>query len=97
MVFASVLLTVTTIVYDEFVLAGHWIGKNACNIGGYASFELGATKVMSKSKQLHRSLFVSSFTDVQALTPAWTLLLDWQSFAALLSSLPQFKPKTSPM
>jgi len=44
----SALLTVTTIVYDEFSLAGHWVGKNACNILGYTSFEIGATKVMGQ-------------------------------------------------
>ena len=43
---ASAGLTATTIVYDEFSLAGHWIGKNACNIAGYVTFELGATKIM---------------------------------------------------
>lgn len=45
---ASVLLTITTIVYDEFKLAGHWLGKNFCNIGGYVSFQIGATKIMGK-------------------------------------------------
>jgi 4-hydroxybenzoate polyprenyltransferase len=49
---ASIMLTITTIVYDEFKLAGHWLGKNFCNIGGYVSFEIGATKIMGKSLQL---------------------------------------------
>lgn len=50
---ASAALTATTIVYDEFSLAGHWIGKNACNIGGYVSFEIGATKIMGQLSSLH--------------------------------------------
>lgn len=44
----SVALTITTVIYDEFGLAGHWIGKNACNIAGYVSFEIGATKIMGE-------------------------------------------------
>ena len=39
-------LTMTMVVYDELNLAGHWIGKNACNVFGYLTFEIGATKVM---------------------------------------------------
>ena len=39
-------LLLTTILYDEGGLAGHYIGKNLCNIGGYTTFEIGATKIM---------------------------------------------------
>ncbi|KAK7445489.1 hypothetical protein VKT23_014906 [Stygiomarasmius scandens] len=39
-------LFVTTYVYDEGGLAAHPVGKNLCNIGGYTTFELGATKLM---------------------------------------------------
>ena len=46
--FTSALLTATTIAYNEFTLAGHLVGKSACNMLGYISFEIGATKVMSK-------------------------------------------------
>lgn len=45
----SVAMTVTTIVYDELSMAGHWLGKNLCNISGYVTFEIGATKLMGKS------------------------------------------------
>ena len=45
---ASALLTATAVIYDEFSLAGHWVGKNVCNILGYTSFEIGATKVMGQ-------------------------------------------------
>lgn len=43
---ASTLLTITTIIHDDFALAGHWVGKNACTMLGYISFEIGATKIM---------------------------------------------------
>ncbi|KAF7968447.1 hypothetical protein HWV62_30573 [Athelia sp. TMB] len=49
---ASVGLTATTVVYDEWSLAGHWIGKNACNIAGYVTFELGASKIMGETSTL---------------------------------------------
>ncbi|KZP16619.1 hypothetical protein FIBSPDRAFT_912253 [Athelia psychrophila] len=48
----SIALTLTTVVYDEFALAGHWVGKNACNIAGYVSFEIGATKIMGAQSTL---------------------------------------------
>ena len=46
MVLVTLGLVITTLFYDEGGLAGHWIGKNFCNVGGYTSFELGATKLM---------------------------------------------------
>ncbi|KAF7972025.1 hypothetical protein HWV62_19239 [Athelia sp. TMB] len=49
---ASAGLTATTVVYDEWSLAGHWIGKNACNIAGYVTFELGASKIMGETSTL---------------------------------------------
>ena len=39
-------LFVTTFLYDEMGLAAHHVGKNFCNIGGYTTFEIGATKLM---------------------------------------------------
>ena len=39
-------LFLTTFAYDELGLAGHHIGKSFCNIGGYTTFEIGATKLM---------------------------------------------------
>ena len=57
-VLTSAGLTMTMIVYDELNLAGHWIGKNVCNVSGYLTFEIGATKVMGmiSSTQLCRYL-----------------------------------------
>ena len=46
---ASALLTVVEIVHDDFGLSGHPIFKNLCNVGGYATFELGATLVLCRS------------------------------------------------
>ena len=39
-------LFLTTFAYDELGLAGHHVGKSFCNIGGYTTFEIGATKLM---------------------------------------------------
>lgn len=41
-------LLLTTFVYDEMGLAGHYVGKNLCAIGGYTTIEIGATKIMGK-------------------------------------------------
>ena len=42
-------LVLTTLAYDEGGLSGHCFGKSFCNIGGYVSFEIGATKLMGAS------------------------------------------------
>ncbi len=42
-------LVFTTFIYDELGAASHIIGKNFCNIGGYASFEIGATTIIGLS------------------------------------------------
>ena len=52
LVLATLGLLLTTIFYDELGLAGHHIGKNLCNIGGYTTLELGATKVMGTCRYL---------------------------------------------
>ncbi|KAJ7083075.1 UbiA prenyltransferase family [Mycena belliarum] len=45
-------LIATTWMYDEAGLSNTALGKNFCNIGGYVSLELGATKLMGKTLQL---------------------------------------------
>ncbi|KAI0746376.1 UbiA prenyltransferase family [Daedaleopsis nitida] len=45
-------LVLTTVVYDELGMSGHYIGKNICNIGGYATIEMGATKLMGVTRDL---------------------------------------------
>ncbi|THH14068.1 hypothetical protein EW146_g6221 [Bondarzewia mesenterica] len=45
-------LIFTTFCYDELGLACHWAGKNLCNIGGYATFEIGATMIMGSRIKL---------------------------------------------
>ncbi|KAI0759410.1 UbiA prenyltransferase family-domain-containing protein [Trametes elegans] len=47
LVLVTFALVFTTIVYDELGLSGHYLGKSFCNIGGYASLEVGATKIMA--------------------------------------------------
>ncbi|KAI0948591.1 hypothetical protein AcW1_005399 [Taiwanofungus camphoratus] len=49
---ASACLTLTTVCYDELGLAGHFLGKNLCNVPGYVSFEIGATKIMGSTTNL---------------------------------------------
>jgi hypothetical protein len=41
----NALLTATTIIYDKFPLAYHFLGKNACDIVGYM---IGAMKVIGQ-------------------------------------------------
>ncbi|TBU39889.1 UbiA prenyltransferase family-domain-containing protein [Dichomitus squalens] len=45
-------LLLTTFAYDELGLAGHLIGKSICNIGGYTTLEIGATKLMGATRDL---------------------------------------------
>lgn len=45
-------LILTTLLYDELGMASHHIGKNLCNIGGYTTIEVGATKLMGMSISL---------------------------------------------
>jgi hypothetical protein len=44
----SLMLTFTTIVYDEFGGSGHWLGKNMSGVSGYSTFELGSSMLMGK-------------------------------------------------
>ncbi|KAF7965238.1 hypothetical protein HWV62_27656 [Athelia sp. TMB] len=60
-VLTSIALTVTTVVYDGCSLAGHWIGKNACNISGYVTFEIGATKIMGAQSALDATALSAIF------------------------------------
>ena len=39
-------LVLATILYNEAGLSNHHLGKNICNVGGYAAFEAGAIKIM---------------------------------------------------
>ncbi|KAI0058427.1 hypothetical protein BV25DRAFT_1830078 [Artomyces pyxidatus] len=45
-------LVATTFLYDELGVASHIVGKNFCNIGGYTSFEVGATRVISATPSM---------------------------------------------
>lgn len=46
LVLVTLTLFTTTLLYDDMGLAAHHVGKNFCNIGGYTTFEIGATKLM---------------------------------------------------
>jgi 4-hydroxybenzoate polyprenyltransferase len=67
-VFASAGLTTTMILYDELHLAGHWVGKNFCNVSGYLTFELGATKVMGRIWILHAACHTLIFRNMAGQT-----------------------------
>ncbi|TDL18470.1 hypothetical protein BD410DRAFT_728472 [Rickenella mellea] len=58
-VLANAFLTLTTIMYDELGFAGHWLGKNFCNIFGYVTFEIGATKIIGTSTALDYTAMIS--------------------------------------
>ncbi|KAJ7133368.1 UbiA prenyltransferase family [Mycena epipterygia] len=53
-------LIVTTWMYDEGGASNTVVGKNFCNVGGYISFELGATMIMGNTRELD----IVSFTAV---------------------------------
>ncbi|KAJ7223138.1 UbiA prenyltransferase family [Mycena pura] len=72
-VLTSLGLLLTTFMYDEAGLSKHVIGKNFCNIGGYAAFEIGATKIIAASRHLDsvsvHAVIISGiliFTTIQA-------------------------------
>ncbi len=46
MVLTTFGLFFTTYLYDEVEMSSHWLGKNICNIAGYTTIEIGATKLM---------------------------------------------------
>lgn len=46
------MLFMTTVLYDECGLSSHPVGKNFCNIWGYASFQMGAVMLLSKLSTL---------------------------------------------
>ncbi|KAJ7573618.1 UbiA prenyltransferase family [Mycena floridula] len=52
MVAVTLTLIVVTWVYNEGGLAGTVVGKNLCNVGGYITFEIGATKIMGVTREL---------------------------------------------
>jgi 4-hydroxybenzoate polyprenyltransferase len=49
--FASAALSLVEFVHDDLRLSGHPVFKNACNVGGYVTFELGASLVLSMYNQ----------------------------------------------
>ena len=45
--FASGTLTLVEVIHDDLGFSGHLVFKNLCNVGGYTTFELGASICMS--------------------------------------------------
>ncbi|TDL26385.1 hypothetical protein BD410DRAFT_715760 [Rickenella mellea] len=56
---ASAALALVQIVHDDFGLSGHPISKNLCNVGGYLTFEVGSTLVISSGSSLDRTVLVA--------------------------------------
>ncbi|KAF8459728.1 UbiA prenyltransferase family [Gautieria morchelliformis] len=54
---SSAALSLTTVIYDELQLSGHWLGKNICAVSGYLTFEVGVTQVMGNNSSLDRIAF----------------------------------------
>jgi 4-hydroxybenzoate polyprenyltransferase len=42
-------LVAVSFIHDELGAASHIVGKNFCTVGGYASFEIGATTIIGMS------------------------------------------------
>ncbi|KAJ7814515.1 UbiA prenyltransferase family [Mycena olivaceomarginata] len=69
----TIALIATTWLYDEGGASKTALGKNFCNVAGYVSLELGATKLMGAARQLDvvstTAIFLSGtliFTTIQA-------------------------------
>ncbi|KAI0036376.1 UbiA prenyltransferase family [Vararia minispora EC-137] len=45
----SLILVLTTFVYDECKLSKHPLGKNFCNVFGYVTFQAGATLLLARA------------------------------------------------
>ena len=80
-VFTSAGLTMTMVIYDELNLASHWIGKNVCNVSGYLTFEIGATKIMGIISFPHPPLTLSHFA-IGAATQLDVISLRAMTFSA---------------
>ena len=49
LVLTTVGLVAASYIHDELGAASHVVGKNFCTVGGYASFEIGATAIIGMS------------------------------------------------
>jgi len=43
---ASILIAMTTIIYDDFNFSEYWSTKNMCNLCSYLYFEVGVVTIM---------------------------------------------------
>lgn len=55
--FASFLLAIVEIIHDDFGWSHHPVLKNLCNVGGYTTFELGATLILCTCVLLKSPLY----------------------------------------
>ncbi|KAH7921940.1 hypothetical protein BV22DRAFT_1175647 [Leucogyrophana mollusca] len=60
-VVSSAALSVVELVHDDLGLSYHPVYKNLCNVGGYLTFELGATLILSSGSSLDKVTFIALF------------------------------------
>ncbi|KAH7904666.1 UbiA prenyltransferase family [Hygrophoropsis aurantiaca] len=58
-VFSSAALSVVEFIHDDLGFSHHPVYKNLCNVGGYLTFELGATLILSSKTSLDRVTFIA--------------------------------------
>ncbi|KAF9556697.1 hypothetical protein CPC08DRAFT_711024 [Agrocybe pediades] len=58
-VIASVALIAVEILHDEVLMSRHPLLKNLCNVGGYLSFETGATLSMTPNQELDSTAYTA--------------------------------------
>ncbi|KAJ8594718.1 hypothetical protein M405DRAFT_808498 [Rhizopogon salebrosus TDB-379] len=94
----SATFAVLVILHDDFGLSGHPILKILCNVGGYASFELGSTLILSGGSSLDTTCITA--LSCSALVVLMTILA--QDFADVNGdrklgrrTLPMVAPKGS--
>ncbi|OAX31007.1 hypothetical protein K503DRAFT_133847 [Rhizopogon vinicolor AM-OR11-026] len=95
---SSALLIVVDFVRDDFGLSHHYISKNFCTVGGYATLELGATLVLCRKFYISENKYFAeqidnlageSSLDRMALTaPACRALIRFAYFPYFLLFLP---------
>ncbi|KAG5718710.1 Digeranylgeranylglyceryl phosphate synthase [Termitomyces sp. T112] len=73
MILVTLGLVATTLFHDDAGFSNHPVGKNLCNVGGYTTIEVGATRIMANQGSLDsisiQAILLSAlviFTTIQA-------------------------------
>ncbi len=89
--FSSAGLTLVEILHDDIGLSGNLLLKNLCNVGGYTTFELGASACFSLWSLFRISVF--AHPNVEILQAHWTGHRSQPCYAAASSYSPPSRPK----